>query len=121
MATQMQELGAQAIIVDGRVRDLNTLSILEVPIWSKGTSIVGAGAETKCYAQNVEIKIGETNVMPGDIVMVDEMERGVVVVPWEIYDEVLDMLPRLVNADELVLQAVEGGGSVKEAFAKYRS
>ncbi|KAF2749853.1 RraA-like protein [Sporormia fimetaria CBS 119925] len=121
MAARMQRLGAKAVVVDGRVRDLGELRKLEVPVWSKGTSVIGAGAETKFHAREVEIRVGETVVRPGDLVMVDEEERGIVCVPVERVEEVLELMEKSVAADERVLEDVRGGGSVGEAFKKFRS
>jgi len=121
MAARMKYLGAKGIVVDGRVRDLVTLRETGVPIWSKGTSIIGAGAETKFYAHNVPVQIGETVIQPGDIVMIDPSENGIVAVPQDRVDEVLELLPKLVGADEKVIEDVEKGVSVKEAFKRHRS
>jgi regulator of RNase E activity RraA len=119
----MHYLRAKAVVVDGRVRDVSTLRQLsgDMPIWSRGTSVVGAGAETKAWGTNVELRIGEVSVMPGDIGIVDEEEGGVVIIPKEDLDEVLRMLPGMVEADAKVEAEVIAGGTVGEAFAKYRS
>ena len=61
MAARMRCLGAQGVVVDGRVRDLVTLHETELPIWSRGTSIIGASAQTNFHARNVAIKVGETS------------------------------------------------------------
>lgn len=121
MAARMKKLGAQAIVVDGRVRDLSTLSKMDLPVWSKGTSIIGAGAESKFHAMEVPIKIGAVTVEPGDIIIIDEEEKGVVVVPLIKVDQVLDILPKLVAADEKVMKDVEKGVSVRDAFKKHRT
>ena len=121
MATRMKILGAQCIVVDGRVRDLITVGELGIPVWARGTSVIGAGAETKFHAKGVKLKIGEVEVEQGDVVMVDPAENGIVVVPRGRLDEVLVLLPRLVEADERALADVESGGSVGDAFARYRS
>lgn len=120
MAARMKHLGAQGIVVDGRVRDIVALNETQLPVWSKGTSIIGAGAETKFHARNVPIHIGETVVQPGDIVMIDPFENGVVAVPRGKVEELLDLLPKLVGADERVIADVEAGFSVQEAFKKHR-
>lgn len=122
MAARIRHLGARAIVVDGRVRDLGTLRNLTavMPIWSRGTSVIGAAAEAKAWGTNVELLIGGTSVMPGDIGIIDEEENGVVVIPKEDLDEVLRILPRLVEADEKVMADVVRGGEVGEAFKKYR-
>ncbi|KAF1936973.1 DlpA domain-containing protein [Clathrospora elynae] len=121
MAARMSQLGAEGIVVDGRVRDLVALNQMKLPIWSKGTSIIGAGAETKFHARNVPVQIGETVVEAGDIIMIDPFENGVVAVPQAKVDALLELLPRLVGADEQVIADVEQGVSVQEAFKKHRS
>jgi regulator of RNase E activity RraA len=121
MAARMQHLGAEGIVVDGRVRDLVALNQMKLPIWSKATSVIGAGAETKCHARNVSVKIGETVVEAGDIIMIDPFENGVVAVPQGKVDELLALLPKLVEADEKVIADVERGVSVEEAFKEHRS
>ncbi|KAF1952490.1 DlpA domain-containing protein [Byssothecium circinans] len=121
MVARMKYLGAQGVVVDGRVRDLVALAETGLPIWSKGTSIIGAGAETKFHAKEVPIRIGKTVVEPGDILMIDPAENGVVAIPKAKLDEVLELLPQLVGADEKVMQDVEQGVTVKEAFKRHRN
>lgn len=121
MAARMKHLGAHGLVVDGRVRDLVALNETQLPIWSKGTSIIGAGAETKFHAHNVPVQIGETTVEAGDIVMIDPFENGVVAVPQGKVDELLELLPKLVSADEKVIRDVEAGVSVQEAFKRHRN
>ena len=121
MAARMKHLGAEGIVVDGRVRDIVALNETKLPIWSKGTSIIGAGAETRLHARNVPIKVGDTIVEPGDIVMIDPFENGVVAVPLRKLEELLELLPKLVGEDEKVIADVEQGVSVQEAFKRHRS
>ena len=120
MAARAKYMGAQGLVVDGRVRDVVALNETQLPIWSKGTSIIGAGAETKFHARNVAVKIGETTVEAGDIIMIDPFENGVVAVPQGKVDELLAILPDMVEADEKVIKDVEAGVSVQEAFKTHR-
>jgi regulator of RNase E activity RraA len=120
MAARMKHLGALGIVVDGRVRDLSTLRDLNVPVWSRGTSIIGAGAETKAWAVGEEVNIGHCFIRPGDIVMIDYVENGIAVIPRKAVQDVLDMLPKLVSADEGAMRDVLAGGEVGEAFRKWR-
>ena len=121
MAARMQHLGAEGIVVDGRVRDISALNQTKLPIWSRATSVIGAGAETKFHAHNVPVKIGETVVEAGDIIMIDPFENGVVAVPQGKVDELLELLPKLVEADEKVTADVGKGVSVEEAFKRHRN
>jgi len=58
-------------------------------------------------------------LVKGDIVFADPLE-GVVVIPQDKLDQVLELLLKLTGADEKVIEDVRNGGLVKEAFAKYR-
>lgn len=98
----------------------STVNRVGMPIWSKGTSTIGAGAETKPWAINVPVKVGRIEVYPGDIVMLDPNERGAVCIPSNLVDKVLDILPSMVEADEKVMEHVEDGGLVSEAFRRFR-
>ena len=59
------------------------------------------------------------NVSQGDIVFCDPLE-GVVVIPQELLDETLSLMPKLVAADDKVKEAVTGGMTVAEAFQRFR-
>ena len=56
----------------------------------------------------------------GDIVFSDPVE-GLVVVPQDKLDAVLDLVPKLVKADAKVREDIGGGSLVKDAFAKHRA
>jgi len=120
MAQRIKVLGAQGIVVDGRVRDLGTLRQLNIPVWKRGISIVGAGAETKAWSVNVPVEIGRCSVASGDIIMIDPIENGIVAIPRNLLDKVLEMLPSLVAADEKVMADVEAGKTVAESFKLHR-
>jgi len=120
MAARMARLGAKGIVVDGRVRDLGTLRHVGVPVWSRGTSIVGSGGEAKAWSTNVPVSVGATTVGPGDIIMIDQSELGAVCIPLKLLGKVLEMLPQLVSADEKVMKDVQAGMTVAEAFKRHR-
>jgi hypothetical protein len=52
--------------------------------------------------------------------MMDSAERGAVCIPRNLLDRVLEMVPKLVAADEKVVEEVEAGSTVAEAFKKHR-
>lgn len=119
MATRMKVLGASGVVASGRCRDLRELRETGLPIWARGTSTVGTGAEAQPWALDVPIVVGGVTVRPGDVILADPLE-GVVVIPVEKVAKVLEILPGIVGADEKVLEMVKEGGGVKEAFAKFR-
>lgn len=46
--------------------------------------------------------------------------EGVVVIPQDKLDSVIEIAPKLVRADDKVKEEVEKGMTVREAFAKFR-
>jgi regulator of RNase E activity RraA len=51
MASRALKLGVEGIVIDGQIRDINHIRSLQLPVFAKGLSIVGAGAE--CRARSL--------------------------------------------------------------------
>jgi len=120
MATRMKIREVAGCLVGGRVRDLIELRSSSLPIWGIGVSTVGTGAESKVIARNIPVSICGVVINPGDIIFCDPIE-GVVSIPRSLLQPVLDMMPKLVAADDRVKEAVLNGSSVFEAFARHRN
>jgi regulator of RNase E activity RraA len=121
MALRMAVLGAKGVVVNGRVRDTQELgSIKEFSIFGRSTSTVGAGALSVPHALNVPLVINEITINPGDVIFADPLE-GVVSIPSDLLEKVLELLPKLVSDDEKVKEAVKAGMAVQEAFEKFRT
>lgn len=56
----------------------------------------------------------------GDIIMLDPSEAGAVCIPLKLLDKVLELVSKLVAADDLVIKDVEQGSTVQDAFKKHR-
>jgi len=119
MALRMKMCNAKGVIVGGRIRDVEELKSTGLPIWAKGLSIVGTGAETKAHALNVPVEIEGTRVTPGDILFCDPV-NGLVVIPRDKLEEVIELIPRLIAADDKVKDDVANGMLVQEAFRIHR-
>lgn len=120
MAARMKQLGVKGVVVNGRVRDLAELRGSKLPVWARFTSTVGTGAEAKPGVRNVPVSIGGVIVSPGDVIFCDPVE-GVVAIPKNLLDAVLELMPKLATMDDKVKEAVTKGMSVHEAFQKFRS
>ncbi|RKF75492.1 4-hydroxy-4-methyl-2-oxoglutarate aldolase [Golovinomyces cichoracearum] len=120
LALRLKILNVKGVVVSGRIRDKLELKSTGLPIWARGTSIVGSSAESKPLAIQETLNIAGTLVTPGDIIFCDSI-NGVVVIPQQRVEEVVDLLPALTAADERVKNDVRNGILVSEAFAKHRS
>ncbi|KZZ96691.1 Demethylmenaquinone methyltransferase [Moelleriella libera RCEF 2490] len=144
MALRMKVRGVKGIIVAGRVRDVQELQSTNLPvimspppplpvkhpekrgatfshgqILALGQSTVGAGGGSIPWALQVPLEINGVVVRPGDVAFQDPV-NGVVILPHEKVQQVLDMLPKLTAADDKVKEAVLGGMSVYDAFKLHR-
>ncbi|KAL2798351.1 ribonuclease E inhibitor RraA/Dimethylmenaquinone methyltransferase [Aspergillus keveii] len=120
MALRMKYLGIRGVVVNGRIRDLSEIQGCSLPVWAKATSTVGTGAEAKAGLREVRVEVGGVGVEPGDIIFCDPLE-GVVAIPRDLLDQVLEIMPKLVDMDDKVKAAVEKGSSAFDAFQQFRT
>lgn len=85
-----------------------------------GTSTVGSGGSSIPWAREVPLTINGVTVSPGDVAVNDPI-NGVVIIPRDKVDQVLELLPKLTLADQRVIADVANSVSVKEAFARHRN
>ncbi|ERF68425.1 hypothetical protein EPUS_03743 [Endocarpon pusillum Z07020] len=103
-----------------QARKASVVSSPPVKVWACGKSTVGAGAESKVFARNIDVTIGGVKISPGDIIFCDPLE-GVVAIPRNLLDKVISMVPKLVAADEKIKEDLHRGGSVARAFRTHRA
>lgn len=90
-------MGVQAVVVDGAIRDIAGVKELDLPVFCKGTT-VAAGAKNDAGEIDVPISCGGVPVKTGDIIVADV--DGVVVVPEEDAEQVLDRALTKIRKDE---------------------
>jgi regulator of RNase E activity RraA len=124
IATRFKVRGMVGVIVDGRMRDVAGCGELcadgKFSVWSKSLSTVGTSLEAKTWAVDIPVQVGGVTVRPGDFAVLDEAEKGIVVIPKEKLAEVAELLPGLKEADDAVLRDVRDGVDLKEAFQRHR-
>lgn len=78
LATAIHGATGNGFVIDGAVRDLDGIHPLNIPVYVRGFH-VSAIRDVMLMGINVPIRIGETTVMPGDVVVGDR--EGLTFIP----------------------------------------
>lgn len=98
----------------------NRLTITQM--FARGTGTTAGGAV--CFPSEINVPVQlqsakqEATITPGGYIIADL--DGVVFLPGDLAEKVLEVIPSIVAADERCAGAIRGGMTVKEAFATYR-
>jgi regulator of RNase E activity RraA len=109
--------GISGVVIDGACRDLDDCIDIDFPVFARGTVVATARGRIMEQDTNVLIQLGGVQVRPGDVVMGDS--SGVVVVPWERVDEVLDKADELFEKEERMIHLLREGVDILEVDDRF--
>jgi regulator of RNase E activity RraA len=104
-------------VINGVCRDIETVSDLKYPLWSKGHFMVTGKDRVGLAGFNVPVSLGKTRVNPGDLIAADD--TGVVVIPKEKITEVLKVAEEIEDKENKIVESIKSGLSLKEARNKF--
>lgn len=93
-----QGVGIQGFVVDGVIRDSLAAIDIGFAVFSKGTT-VAAGNKHGGGSVNIPIALGGVAVAPGDYIVGDA--DGVIVIPQEDIEKIIEAAEQKVHKDEL--------------------
>jgi 4-hydroxy-4-methyl-2-oxoglutarate aldolase len=107
----MKNNGAAGFVTDGPVRDYQGIVQVGLPVWCAGLTpasphMTGPGSV------GFSVQIGGQEVETGDMIVADR--DGVVVVPFERLDEVIQKLARIFALESALDAKVAGGLKIPE-------
>ena len=112
LATGASVKGLSGVVIDGACRDLDDCVELNFPVYARGTVVATARGRVQEESTNTMIQFGGVQVRPGDIVMGDK--SGVVVVPVEWVDQVLEKAEQLFQKEEAMVAQIRSGHPMLE-------
>ena len=98
--------GVGGLVVDGAVRDVEGITTLGLPVFSRSVSPGGCDKDGPGEV-NVPVSCGGVVVMPGDVVVGDA--DGVVVVPRAHAAEVLNLVAQLMDRERARVAEIRAG------------
>lgn len=132
MTAGAQYRGVQGVVIDGRTRDLVEHRAAGFAVFARGGSTLGQSPFTRPSALNVPITIlprpdfetcyentfSAVEIHPGDLIVADI--DGVVCVPPELIESVLDECRYSKVVDEKCMIDIQSGRSIQETFQHWR-
>ena len=110
--------GLAGTVIDGICRDTALCMELGYPVFSKDHWMRTGKDRVQVEATGVPVNIGDARVAPGDILKGDA--DGVVVIPKEHEDRVLDTAEAIEVAEDAIRKAVRSGMRLDEARRQHK-
>jgi 4-hydroxy-4-methyl-2-oxoglutarate aldolase len=117
LSTAASNSGCSGVIVHGAVRDIKKMADIGFPVFASGTSPYDSLHRQRIIEIDVQVQIGGVLINTGDLVFADE--DGIVVVPREIEQEVIDRAFGKVAAENISRDAIKAGMKAGEVYLKY--
>lgn len=109
--------GAVGAVVNGFHRDTPKMLEQNWPVFTRGRYAQDSSVRTQVADFRCPIEVGNVWVKPGDLVFADI--DGVLIVPQELEQEVVEKALEKARAENVVRREIENGMSSTAAFAKY--
>nr|WP_198320922.1 RraA family protein [Azohydromonas aeria] len=110
--------GIAGTVIDGVCRDVAMCLKLGYPVFAKDHWMRTGKDRVQVEATGVPVNIGDVRVAPGDLLRGDA--DGVVVIPRDLEDRVLDVAEGIEQAEEAIREAVRGGMRLDEARRQFK-
>jgi regulator of RNase E activity RraA len=117
LTTAAIQRGCVGVLVDGAIRDVDKIASMPFSVHAKGTCIYDSLNRQRVIDVDVRVEIDGVPFEPGDLVLADS--DGVVVVPRQVEDQVLELAFAKVLGENRVRDAIRAGMSATQAFATF--
>jgi regulator of RNase E activity RraA len=117
LANGAKAKGVSGVVIDGACRDVDDYVEADFSVYARGPVVATARGRVMEEATNIMVQFGGVQVRPKDIVMADR--SGVVVVPQEKAEEVLQRAEVLFQKEEDMIKEIRNGASMLEVDTKY--
>lgn len=117
LTTAAMNRGCVGAIVDGAVRDIGKIGVLNFPVHAIGTCVYDSQDRQRVVEVDVQVEIGGVKISAGDLVVADQ--DGIVVVPHTIEEEAVVAAFAKIDGENQTRDAIKQGMKATEAYRKF--
>lgn len=117
LSLRASALGARGAVSDGAVRDVGGIREMDFPVFAAASNARDARSRLTVMDYQIPIISGGVVIAPGDFVLADL--DGVVTIPQDLIDEVLEQAEKHLEIETLVRQQLRDGISARQAFDEH--
>lgn len=117
MSTAAKRNGAVGCVCDSQIRDCLRIIEMGFPVYYSGIRPLDSMGRGILMDYDVPVRCGEVLVNPGNLIFADF--DGIVVVPSEVEEEVLEKAQEKVHKENLSRKELMEGKSLREVYLKY--
>ena len=117
LSTAARCRGAVGCVTDGLVRDIRAIRKMNFAVFHGGIGPLDSKGRAKMMTKDVPVNCGGVLVNPGDLVFGDA--DGVVVIPFDIADEVGQAATAKIGGENRTRAELEQGTLLIEVYKKY--
>lgn len=117
LSTAAKVRGAAGALMDGCVRDVKAIRSMGFPVFHGGIAPLDSKGRGKILAIDVPIECAGVPIRSGDLIFGDA--DGVVVIPQEDEDRVLELAFEKIEGEKNTLVDLQRGDKLADVFARY--
>jgi len=117
MSTVAKRNGAVGCVCDSQIRDCVRIIEMRFPVYYAGIRPLDSMGRGKVMAYDVPVRCGDVLVRPGELVFADY--DGIVVVPNEVEQQVIELALDKADKETLSRQDLLAGKTLREVYDTY--
>jgi 4-hydroxy-4-methyl-2-oxoglutarate aldolase len=116
--TVAKSRGFKGAIVNGAVRDVDTIRKADYPVWSKGVTPITGKFRMQAMELNGPVTVHNIMVDAGDLIVADD--SGVCAIPYDLIETVLEKVKSILAEEANMRELIEGRRPLDELRPLYR-
>lgn len=114
-ATAIQGRKGAGVLLDGYARDMKALNEMDFPMFFRGTNPKTSKGRCEINECQIPVTVDGVTIRPGDYIFGDI--DGVVIIPQEIFEDVIDTALEIIKKEDEVRYRLRNGSSLQQAYA----